>query len=190
MKEIECLRQDLNQDEYFKKLFLKLGSSPKFLKWGEINASTNNPLIIVANEDHLEELKEICEERDLKIIIALNARRDFKIVGKLKDQFNMIFGFIDLSQEIEYNTPILINYLNLNFSTHAMNLDKLAKDLDKIFEFTQSELLKVRDLHDRLVKVRVDHLKGVTVTSKFMAGEKSGGEFFDMIQMILIFYLS
>ncbi len=182
MKEIECLRHDSGQDEYLKKLFSKVNLAPKFLNWGDSKYSANSPLVLLVNDEHIEELMEICEDRDLKVIVALNARRDFKLVGKLKDYFNIIFGFIDLSQEIDYNTPILINYLNLNFSNHVVKLDQLAKDLDKIYEFTQSELMKVKDLHDRLIKVRVDSLKGITVTSKFMAGEKSGGEFFDMIQ--------
>ncbi len=182
MKEIECLREGTKQDEYLKKLFSKVSMAPKFINWGDSKYSKNNPLVLIASEEHLDELMEICEGRDLKVIIGLNARKDFKLVGKLKSHFNIIFGFIDLSQEIDYNTPILINYLNLNFSSHAVKLDQLARDLDKIFEFTQSELLKVKDLHDRLIKVRVDTLKGITVTSKFMAGEKSGGEFFDMVQ--------
>jgi len=182
MNEIECLRETGNHDEYLKKLASKANLNTVLLKWGETKFSKNNPMILIATQENLEELKEICELRDLKVLIALNARRDFKIVGELKHYFNIIFGFIDLSQEIDYNTPILINYLNMNFSTHSIKLDQLSRDLNKIFEFTQSELLKVKDLHDRLIKVRVDNLKGITVTSKFMAGEKSGGEFFDMIQ--------
>ena len=70
----------------------------------------------------------------------------------------------------------------MNFSSHAIKLEKLSSDLDKIYEFTKSELTRVKDIHDRLVKVRIDQLKGVSVTSKFMAGEKSGGEFFDLLQ--------
>ena len=42
--------------------------------------------------------------------------------------------------------------------------------------------MQIKSLHDRLVKVRVDPLKGANLSSKFMAGEKSGGEFFEIIQ--------
>lgn len=182
MNEIECVRQNSTQDEYLKKLFLRAHLPPRFLSWEDSKISTNSPLILVVDEDSIEALTEICEFRDLKVIIALNTRKEFKLVSKLTNQFEKIFGFIDLSQELDYNTPILLNYINLNFSAHALKLDKLANDLDKIYEYTKSELIKVKDLHDRLVKVRVDSLKGITVTSKFMAGEKSGGEFFDMIQ--------
>ena len=182
MREMECVRQNPAQDEYLKKLLKEADLKPKFISWEDSKVSSNSPLLLMVDEDHIDALIEIAEERDLKLIVGLNARRDFKLVSKLKNYFDKIFGFIDISQEIDYNTPILKNYMNMNFSASAIQLDKLASDLEKIHEYTKSELLRVKDLHDRLVKVRVDTLKGVTVTSKFMAGEKSGGEFFDMIQ--------
>lgn len=182
MREMECVRQNPAQDEYLKKLLKEAGLTPKFISWEDSKVSSNSPLLLMVDEDHVDALIEIASDRDLKLIVGLNARREFKLVSLLKDHFDKIFGFIDMSQEIDYNTPILKNYVNMNFSASAVQLDKLAADLEKIHEFTKSELLRVKDLHDRLVKVRVDTLRGVTVTSKFMAGEKSGGEFFDMIQ--------
>ena len=182
MRDMECVRQNPAQDEYLKKLLAAAKLAPKFITWEDSKISSNSPLILMVDEDHIDALIEVCEDRDLKLIVALNTRKEFKLVSRFKDQFDKIFGFIDLSQEIDYNTPILLNYINLNFSASAVKLDQLASDLDKVYEFTKSELTKIKDLHDRLVKVRVDSLKGVTVTSKFMAGEKSGGEFFDMIQ--------
>ena len=182
MREMECVRQNPAQDEYLKKLLKEAGLTPKFISWEDSKVSGNSPLLLMVDEDHIDALIEIADERDLKLIVGLNARRDFKLVSLMKNHFDKIFGFIDMSQEIDYNTPILKNYVNMNFSANAVQLDKLASDLEKIHEFTKSELFRVKDLHDRLVKVRVDTLRGVTVTSKFMAGEKSGGEFFDMIQ--------
>jgi hypothetical protein len=182
MREMECVRQNPAQDEYLKKLLKEAGLTPKFISWEDSKVSSNSPLLLMVDEDHVDALIEIASERDLKLIVGLNARREFKLVFLLKDHFDKIFGFIDMSQEIDYNTPILKNYVNMNFSASALQLDKLASDLERIQEFTRSELLRVKDLHDRLVKVRVDTFRGVSVTSKFMAGEKSGGEFFDMIQ--------
>jgi hypothetical protein len=182
MREMECVRQDPKNDEYLKKLLKEAGLAPKFIEWGDSKVSSNSPLLMLVDEDHIDALLELCELRDLKFIVTLNTRRDFKMVSQLKTHFDKIFGFIDLSQEIDYNTPILKNYVNLNFSANSVKLDQLAVDLDKVYEYTKSELLRVKDLHDRLVKMRVDTLKGVTVTSKFMAGDKSGGEFLDMLQ--------
>ncbi len=182
MREMEVVRQNPAQDEYLKKLLKEAELTPKFISWEDSKVSANSPLLLVVDQDHIDALIEVCEDRDLKIVVAMNSRREFKIVAELKSQFDKIFGFIDLSQEVDYNTPLLKNYMNMNFTASTVSLDKLAGDLEKIHDYTKSELTKIKDLHDRLVKVRIDTLKGITVTSKFMAGEKSGGEFFDMLQ--------
>ncbi|MDO9341130.1 MAG: hypothetical protein Q7T72_11485 [Bacteroidales bacterium] len=185
MNEVECVRtKNVSPvlDEYLKKLIEEVKFEAKFLEWNGAEASNNLPLILLSSPENLLALKQLIENRDEKIIIALNSRRDFKLVSELKPYFAKIFGFIDVSQEIEYNIPILKNYLNLNFSKNSIKLDKLANDLNKILEFTQSQLTKIKGIHDRFVKVKMEKLKGVTLTSKFMAGEKSGGEFFETIQ--------
>jgi hypothetical protein len=183
MLEIECVRADnAIADKYLKKLISEVASEAKFIEMGNAHINQNAPLIILATGEHLAEIKKLINSREVSLIIALNARKDFKLVSELKMQFDKIFGFIDLSQEVEYNVPLMKNYLNMNFSKHAVKLDKLAGDLEKVYEFTKSELFRIKDLHDRFVRVRVDTLKGVTVTSKFAAGEKSGGEFFDILQ--------
>ena len=185
MFEIECLRKEKNGpvlDKYLDKLIKEVGYEVKFIEWQIPTLSNHNPVIVIVDAENLNEFKLKLINRDRKIIVALNSRKDFKIVSELKSDFNKIFGFIDLSQEVEYNFPILNNYIKINFSKDSVNLNKLANDLDKIYEFTSKELGKIKDLHDRFVKVRIDQLKGAMLTSKFMAGEKSGGEFFEVIQ--------
>ncbi len=185
MQEIECVRvESTNEttDKYLKKLVKELDSEIKLIDWKNPIANSHAPLILMADAAHLSELKKLVISRDEKVIVAVNARKDFKLVSELKSCYEKIFGFIDLSQEVEYNVPILKNYLNLNFTQHAVKLEKLASDLEKVYEFTKSELARVKDLHDRFVRVRTDKLKGANLFSKFMAGEKSGGEFFEIIQ--------
>ncbi len=185
MREIECVRLEnasALMDNYLKKLIQEVGQEVKLIDWKKPLTNQHAPLILVAVPEYMNLLKQVLDGRNEKIIIALNSRKDFKLVSELKNHFDTIFGFIDLSQEIEYNIPMLKNYLNLNFTQHAVQLDKLASDLDKIYEHTKSELTRVKDLYDRFVKVRVDQLKGAKITSKFMAGEKSGGEFFEIVQ--------
>ena len=185
MREIECVRNEntgLILDEYLKKLMKEVGSSCQFYTWKNPSMNLSTPMILLVTNEYLETLREILRDRDQKIIIAMNSRKDFKMVAELKSEFGKIFGFIDISQEVEYNVPILNNYLSLNFSTKSIHLEKLASDLEKVYEFTRSELIRVKDFHDRFVKVRIDQVKGAFLTSKFMAGEKSGGEFFDIIQ--------
>jgi hypothetical protein len=185
MREIECVRVESASpglDGYFKKLGVEVGLEFKFISWNKPDISQHSPLIVFALPEFLSDLKLLIEERDEKIVVALNSRKDFKLVSELKLHFDKIFGFVDISQEIEYNVPILKNYLNAHFTKNSVSLEKLANDLDKIYEFTKSQLTQIKDFHDRFVKVRVDRFKGLNFTSKFMAGEKSGGEFFDIIQ--------
>jgi len=185
MQEVECLRQDDSGallDGYLKKLMQEIGATAKLSDLKKSSHNIQLPMILIVTAETLNDVKAVIEKRSEKLIIAMNSRKDFKLVPELKQEFSKIFGFIDLSQEIEYNVPLLKNYLALNITRGTMPLDKLAGDLDKIYEFTKSELVKIKDLHDRFVKVRVDKLKGLTLTSKFMAGEKSGGEFFEILQ--------
>ncbi len=187
MSSIECIRlgkPGLIIDEYLKRLTKEVEREIVLSVWENDSlkeTSTKSALILVVESEQIETLTRIIEARELKLIVALNSRKDFKIVGELKNNFDKIFGFIDLSQEIEYNVPILKNYLNLHFSKSGVRLEQLSNDINKIYEFTKSELGRIKELHERLVKVRVDQLKGVSISSKFMAGEKTGGEFFEII---------
>ncbi len=182
MKEMECVRFDSKLDDYLKNLMKEAGLGLKILDWNHENPSKQNPLILTLDQDHLIDCRKFLNSRDLKVVIAINARRDFKLINDLKNVQDKIFGFLDLTQEINYNIPLIKNYISMNFNANVLSVEKLAGDLDKVFDFTRSELTRIKDLHDRLVKVRVDLLKGVSVTSKFMAGERSGGEFFDLVQ--------
>ena len=182
MKNIEILRKNNIHDEYLKKLLNSANLEAQFISREDGRVSNHLPLILVIEEDYLDQIFEICDDRDLKIIVALNSRKEFKLISKFKEYFKKIFGFLDLSQDLDYNTPLLLNYIYMNFSSHAIQLDKLANDLSKILDFTKNELNRVKDLHDKLIKIRVDEFKNVSASSKFMAGEKSGGEFFDLIQ--------
>jgi hypothetical protein len=185
MQEVECIRQDgsgVHLDEYLKNLMQEIKVEIKLSDFKSSASSEDGPLILIATADTLSEVRAFINKRKDKLIIGMNSRKDFKLVAELKDHFSKIFGFVDLSQEIEYNIPVMKNYLSMNFTRGTLPLDKLANELDKIYKFTQSELVKIKDLHDRFVKVREDKMKGVTLTSKFMAGEKSGGEFFEILQ--------
>lgn len=148
------------------------------------------PLLLGLDESNFELIKKIITTRDQQVVIAIKNKKDFKLVPELKILFTKIFGFIDLNAENEMAIPMLRNYLNLNFSTEILHLEKLSKDLEKIEEKTQSELRGIKELHDRFVKIRTEKLKGAELGIKFMAGERSGGEFFDYIaqdsQMLFI----
>lgn len=181
MKHLDYIRVEQRFDDYLKNLTREVGMEASLKGWeGSINE--NGPLILNLDQDRVSDCKNILLKRKQKTVIAINARRDFKLVAELNESINQVFGFIDLTQELNYNVPLLKNYLQLANPASGVHLESLASDMDKLYEYTKSELTRVKDLHDRLVKVRTDNFKGVTITSKFMAGEKSGGEFFDILQ--------
>lgn len=185
MREIICLRPESvgkNVDEYLKQLAELAGLSIAYGDYQNGGDYHNTPTILVSDSSSLMQLIELISKRDQKIIVALNSRKDFKIVAELKSSLNSIFGFIDLSQEIDFNLPIIKNYINMHFPEGQSVFKNLANEIEKMFEFTKNELIRVKELHERLVKVRTDQFKGVTLLSKFMAGEKSGGEFFEVVQ--------
>lgn len=150
----------------------------------------HGPLLLGLDESNFETIKKIISARDQQVVVAIKDKKDYKLVPELKTLFEKIFGFIDLTADNEVAVPLLRNYINLNFTTESIQLEKLSKNLEEIAEKTQSELRGIKELHDRFVKMRTEKLKGIELAIKFMAGEKSGGEFFDYIaqdsQMLFI----
>lgn len=185
MGKLECIRlQRVNPriDEYLKKLIQEISFELSFLDWDGHYVNEGFPTVIMLEPDSLLELKVFLEKRKEKVIIALNSRKDFKVVTELKSYYSKIFGFMDITQEIEYNIPLVRNYLELNFTNPAYDLKNVDDELKSIQEQTQTQLIQIKNLHERLIKMRVDKFSKVYFTSKFMSGEKSGGEFFDFIK--------
>lgn len=181
MRTITCVAQGSAQEKYLRSLLIDQQLECEFSTYTD-SINRTGAIILVFEEEQIENLIKICENHSHKVLIALHSRREFKFVEKLKVAFENIFGFIDLSQEIDYNTPVVMNYLNMAVTTGNQSIDKLGGDLEKILEYSKVELSRVKEIHDRLVKVRTDKFNEITVLSKFRAGEKSGGEFFDLVE--------
>jgi hypothetical protein len=58
----------------------------------------------------------------------------------------------------------------------------LNVNLNDLVTSSLKELQRIKKLHQALVPLREDTLKGIKITSKFAAGEASGGEFFDIVE--------
>lgn len=174
----------LQSDERYLDLLKKISKESE----AKINIKENvdsslfkGPLIIHANEGNVKKIIDLLDDRVESVIIAFKDKTEFRLLSYFKLSIEKVFGFMDLSLDYEYNVPLLKNYLNMNYSKSVLGLEKLSKDLNKILELTQTELSRVKEMHDRVVKLRTENLKGAKVQIKFMAGEKSGGEFFDFI---------
>ena len=88
--------------------------------------------------------------------------------------------YSDLS--LESQLPNLKTFLNFSlFKKEEHKIDGIENILTTLSERMGQELKRVKKLHEKLVNFRSEEYKGVNVTSKFASGEKSGGEFFDVV---------
>ncbi|PIK13921.1 hypothetical protein [Halobacteriovorax sp. JY17] len=66
-------------------------------------------------------------------------------------------------------------------SVDSEDLDEVGQSLERVMTAAINELQRVKEIHEKLVPIREESFKGLMATSKFGAGESSGGEFFDVI---------
>lgn len=182
MGEIECVKNSDKYDQLFKKIFTTLGFNSKFFNWEDPRVSENSPVILVVDDKNIETAKEVCDDRDLKVLVGFENRVNFKLLTQLKPFQDKIFAYLDLSLDSDCHIPVITNYLNQICTTKNLSLSVHSKKIDEIHEKTQTELTQIKDLYDRFVKVRTDDGAGFLISSKFMSGEKSGGEIFDVIK--------
>jgi hypothetical protein len=141
----------------------------------------DGPLLLGLNKTNLDFVKKVLSMRSKQVIISIKNKQDFLAVPELKSLYSKIFGFIDLSAELDIAVPLIKNYSNIFSSKEVLDQEQLSKKLTKIEENTRTELRGIKELHDRFVKMRKEKIKGLELLIKFMAGEKSGGEFFDYL---------
>lgn len=64
----------------------------------------------------------------------------------------------------------------------ALLLAAMSKELNSLIEKSLNELHRVKKLHEQIVPLREESIKGLKLISKYGAGESSGGDFFDVIK--------
>lgn len=79
-------------------------------------------------------------------------------------------------------TNILIN-IEAKIKTENIlksQLMSINNELNEILGGVEDQLFKVKHTYERMVPKRLEQFKGIKIFSKYAAGEKSGGEFFDL----------
>lgn len=93
-----------------------------------------------------------------------------------------IHAFIDFSRDPEFYLPVLRSALLARDGAGKMGeVRELSVKLNTLVTQNLSELHRLKRLHERLVPLRGEKIKGVSIHSKFAAGESAGGEFFDTV---------
>jgi hypothetical protein len=80
---------------------------------------------------------------------------------------------INLNQELSHYIPTLKTFTKLS--------KKLTNEkVGRLYERTSAKLERIKKIHEKVVPVRVEKTKNVSVLSKYAAGTSRGGDFFDI----------
>ena len=90
--------------------------------------------------------------------------------------------FLNSDLGVDFWRPGLKSFLKAQELHQSKDLIELGEGLNHLVTQSLQELQRVKKIHENLVPLRGDKVKGLSIMSKFAAGEASGGEFFDVIQ--------
>ncbi|MBH46694.1 MAG: hypothetical protein CME71_00830 [Halobacteriovorax sp.] len=95
-----------------------------------------------------------------------------------------IHAFVDFSRDPEFYLPVIRSAILAREGAGKMGeIKALTAKLNALVTQNLSELHRIKKLHERLVPLRGEKIKGLSIHSKFAAGESAGGEFFDTVSM-------
>ncbi len=93
-----------------------------------------------------------------------------------------IHAFVDYSRDAEFYLPVLRSALLARDGAGKMGeIKEMSLKLNALVTQNLLELHRLKRLHEKLVPLRSEKLKGISIYSKFAAGESAGGEFFDTV---------
>lgn len=144
----------------------------------------NLPLIIDMNFLLDKIHKDMILARKEKILVLKKtsheqfnfSQEEFEILRK------KIFGVLDLSVPVEFSLPLIRHYYEENFNGELINNTEIERHLDNLLSASKRELSRIENLYERLVRFRSHQFKKAKITVKYMVGESSGGEFFDLVE--------
>ncbi|MBT7610407.1 MAG: hypothetical protein HN576_11670 [Bacteriovoracaceae bacterium] len=185
MLNIFFIHKNKTDKEYFEPFFLELDSTLINLQfYEEDQQSTKNQLTIIVVKS-LKDLENIHRDLSRRLFIAVSFK-SISVAEKLDfyqktSEIKSLKGVIDIDKEYEFNLPVL----NSAYQGELENLmisSIFSKDVEEILSQSLSDLQRLKKVHERIVPIRQETIKGLTITSKFGAGESAGGEFLDIVK--------
>lgn len=131
------------------------------------------------SEEVKKELRPLISESFKLIEIRPEDQQDWK--KEFLDSDSKTF-FLNFDYGIEYWKPGVLSFLKTLELHHSRELLQVGEGLNKLVEQSLQELQRVKKIHETLVPLRTEKIKGLSVVSKFAAGEASGGEFYDVVE--------
>jgi hypothetical protein len=125
-----------------------------------------------------------------KIIVLINieelADRDLQDFQSMLLLNQKVVGVIDSSSSPELSIPLLRSIISESVNkdllvNYKMVLKKLSDELGSVVDNSLDDLKRVRKMHEYVVPLRKESIKGITISGKYAVGEASGGEFFDIV---------
>jgi hypothetical protein len=194
MNDILVLENDLGLKNYLSEVSKEEMFSSKINNFNFVKSSSAHSLI----EDEIDQFylvivdffsfsfyKEQFENKDIPIVLAFNKKvlkdKEFSQISELCCDDKFIIGLLDISLPIVLNRPLLRSFDYILKSHHETKIFKKIEQKISSFEsFYEKEVKILKNLHKKLVPLRKEKIKGAFISSKFLAGLGSGGEFFDI----------
>jgi hypothetical protein len=93
-----------------------------------------------------------------------------------------ILFVLDLGLDLSFTNLAFNQYLQGVLQSDDHYLKTVAQNLGEFVEMGKLELQKIKSLHEKIVPLRSENVKGIKILSKYAAGQSSGGDFFDIIK--------
>ncbi len=140
--------------------------------------------IIVLDGTDLSKVKSFLQEHRMSChaFVLLAIKSQSADLEKICEDEAMLMGVLDITKNISMQIPLFNLALRRVTGIGKQDLAEVNQNLNEVVEFTLNELQRIKSIHEKLVPIRADDLKGISIASKFAAGESSGGEFFDMVK--------
>lgn len=176
MKKITFYRVSLRFDEYVKEIFSRL---PEWVCDFSSQLSTLSDSLILNAEDwegRREELQKLINKlpKDSLVFYLAPWSADFNLSGVI---------LLDTAQSPAYHLSTMRQTLTLFAANGSKEVpdQQIAEGIGHLVSHSLRELQRVKKIHETLVPLRSETVKGLSFSSKFAAGMSSGGEFFDTI---------
>ncbi|EQC47451.1 hypothetical protein [Bacteriovorax sp. Seq25_V] len=179
--EVEILTQDGTESNiaYFESLFFNLhGRDVEFVK---VDSFSADKIKLIS----LESFNELSDKRKISRFFIFYYSS--KISSKQVDELNTLgkttpecLGIFDLDLDYGLYAPFVDNFLSQMSLLDSQK--SILKKLNGVIQTILGQLQRVKGIHDKMVPVRSEVIRGVSINSRFCAGTSSGGEFFDFFK--------
>lgn len=168
LNSLDRLESKLDKNEYSYEVEFSL----------DISSVKGGGILIMSIADALECSKSIKNLSDKNIIVLYDqdsSAESMEIIEEAMDKY--ILGFIESERFGFLGVNLILSYIQKREEGIA---EQTGEHLGKVLEQSLLELQRVKKLHEKVVPIRQEKVKGVSIYSKFAAGFSSGGEFFDI----------